>query len=161
MKYCLVKGRQRLWSHFRPLALQGTCQGQSQYFGEHIRLQQHQLCVQAHCHALKEGFSLLRATPTITGHCIYLCALAFIWHLPRKYLKLWSGKHYSLCLVSQVAHIFGKKCKYKSLCFYDMDLSIALCHKKLCLIVLGRTSLSSKWLHESILRGRAKNFAVF
>lgn len=86
----------------------------------------------------------------------YLCALAFVWHPPWKYLKLWSGKHCSLCLVSQVAHIFGKK--YKSLCFHDMDLSISLCHKQLCLTVLGRTSLSSKWLHESILRGKNKEF---
>lgn len=38
--------------------------------------------------------------------------------------------------------MFGKKQKYKSLFFYDMDLSISLCHKQLCLIVLGRTMVS-------------------
>lgn len=38
--------------------------------------------------------------------------------------------------------MFGKKQKYKSLFFYDMDLSISLCHKQLCLMMLGRTMVS-------------------
>lgn len=38
--------------------------------------------------------------------------------------------------------MFGRKQKCKSLCFYDVDLGISLCHKQLCLIALGRTMVS-------------------
>lgn len=152
MKYWLVKGMQQQWSNFRHVAL--ALPGSQLIFWWGHQTATTALVGSSPLSCLKRGIQPSESYSNCNWSLYYLCALAFIWHLPQKHLKLWSDEHYSLCLV---CHMFGRKCKCKSLCFYDMDLSISLCLKQLCLTVLSRTSLSSKWLQKHP-KGKSQEF---
>lgn len=159
VKYWLVKGMQQQWSNLKHVAL--VLPGSQLIFWWGHQTSTTAVGSLSPLSCLKRGIQSSESYSSCNGSLYYLCGLAFVWHLPQKYLKLWSAGHYSLCLISQVSHMFGKNVNRRVFLFYDMELSISLCHKQLCLTVLGTISLPSNWLLESILRGKAKTSVVF